>query len=254
MSMTEHLPLTTARVDDLPLFLAPLERMGRQSGLDEPLATHGHGVGLSLGGVSVLWLTHLLSEADHRLNHVTPWTAPRLYTLRQCTGQPVHPLDVSDDRLATVLEALSDDARWRALEGALTQRALRGYDLHPACIRVESTTASGPWPVTEDGLFPFGHRQDHRPDLPQVKIMVSALDPRGLPVATEVVPGQRADEPLSIPAIARLRESLGRRGLLDVGDGQRGALATRASSQAGGTTTGARWRRSNCHQPSGLAT
>ena len=109
--MTEHLTLTTERVDDIPLLLAQLERMGLQSVLDEHFATHGNWVGLSLGWVSVLWLTHILSEADHRLNHVKPWTEQRLYTLRQCTGQPVHPLDVSDDRLATVLEALSDDAR-----------------------------------------------------------------------------------------------------------------------------------------------
>ena len=176
----------------------------------------------------------MLSEADHRLNHVKPWTEQRLYTLRQCPGQPVHPLDVSDDRLATVLEALSDDARWSAFEGALNQRALRVYDLHPACIRLDSTTASGHWTVTEDGLFQCGHRQDHRPDLPQVKVMVSALDPLGMPVATDVVPGQRADDPLYIPAIARVREGLGRRGRLYVGDCQMGALETRAYIQAGG--------------------
>jgi len=234
MAMTEHLTLTTERVDDIPLLLAQLERMGLQSVLDEHFATHGNWVGLSLGWVSVLWLTHILSEADHRLNHVKPWTEQRLYTLRQCTGQPVHPLDVSDDRLATVLEALSDDARWSAFEGALNQRALRVYDLHPACIRLDSTTASGHWTVTEDGLFQFGHSKDHRPDLPQVKVMVSALDPLGMPVATDVVPGQRADDPLYIPAIARVREGLGRRGLLYVGDCKMGALETRAYIQAGG--------------------
>jgi transposase len=50
--------------------------------------------------------------------------------------------------------------------------------------------------VTEDGLFQLGHSQDHRPDLPQVKMMGSALEPLGMPVATDVVPGQRADDPL----------------------------------------------------------
>ena len=89
--------------------------------LDEHFPTHGNWVGLSLGWVTVLWLTHILSEADHRLNHVEPWAEQRLHTLRACTGQPVHPLDVSDDRLAAVLEALSDDTRWSAFEGAFTQ-------------------------------------------------------------------------------------------------------------------------------------
>ena len=232
--MTEPLILTTERVDDIPLLLAHLERMGLQPLLDTYVPTHGNWVGLSLGWVSVLWLTHILSEGDHRLNHVAPWAKQRLHTLRECTGQPVHPLDLSDDRLASVLEALSDDTCWRACEGALNQHALRVYDLQPVCVRLDSTSASGYWSVTEDGLFQFGHSKDHRPDLPQVKIMVAALDPLGMPVATDVVPGQRADDPLYIPAITRVREGLGRRGLLYVGDCKMAALETRAFLQAGG--------------------
>jgi transposase len=232
--MTERLTLTTERVDNIPLLLAQLERMGVQALLDEHFPTHGNWVGLSLGWVSVLWLTHILSEADHRLNHVKPWAEQRLHTLREGTGQLVHPLDVSDDRLATVLETVSDDPRWNAFEGALNQHVLRVYDLEPACVRLDSTTASGHWTVTEDGLFQFGHSKDHRPDLPQVKVMVSALDPLGMPVATDVIPGQRADDPLYLPAIARVRESLGRCGLLYVGDCKMGALETRACIQAEG--------------------
>jgi hypothetical protein len=95
--------------------------MGLQPLGDEHLATHGHWGGRSWGWVSVLWLTPLLSEADHRLHHGTPWAGPRLHTLRQGTGPPVHPWDVSDDRLATGLEALRDDARCSAFEGALKQ-------------------------------------------------------------------------------------------------------------------------------------
>jgi transposase len=136
--------------------------------------------------------------------------------------------------LAAVLEALSVDDRWAAFEGALTPQLLRVYDLQPERVRLDSTTASGSWTVTEDGLFQLGHSTDHRPDLPQVQVMVLALDPLGLPVATDVVPGQRADDPLYIPAITRVRQSLGRRGLLYVGDGKMGALATRAFIQADG--------------------
>jgi transposase len=55
-----------------------------------------------------------------------------------------------------------------------------------------------------------------------------------MPVATDIVPGQRADDPLYVPAIARVREGLGRRGLLYVGDCKMAALETRAFLQAGG--------------------
>ena len=146
----------------------------------------------------------------------------------------MHPWDVSDDRRAPVLEAWRDDARWRAVAGALTQRARRGYDRHPACIRLARMTASGPGTGTADGRCPLGHRHDPRPALPPGQVMVSALAPLGLPVAPDVVPGQRADEPRSIPASARVRAGLGRRGLRSGGDGQMGALETRAYIRAGG--------------------
>jgi transposase len=87
--------------------------------------------------------------------------------------------------------------------------------------------------VTEDGLWQFGHSTDHRPDLPPVKVMLAGLEPLGLPVATDVVPGQHADDPLYLPAITRVRQGVGRRGLRYVGDCTMGALETRASLQAG---------------------
>jgi len=232
--MNETFTIISERVDDIPLLLAQLERMGVQPLLDEHFPTHGNWTGLSLGWVGVLWLTHILSQADHRLNHVEPWAEQRLHTLRGCTGQLLHPLDISDDRLAGLLEALSDDECWCTFEGALNQQLLRVYDLQPQRVRLDSTTASGYWGVTEDGLFQLGHSKAHRPDLPQVKVMLAALDPLGLPVATDVVPGQRADDPLYVPAITRVRASLARRGLLYVGDCKMGALETRAFLQAGG--------------------
>jgi transposase len=82
-------------------------------------------------------------------------------------------------------------------------------------------------------MFQFGHSKDHRPDLPQVKVMMSTLDPLGLPLATAVVPGQHADDPLYIPAVRQVRASLGQRGLLYVGDGKMAALETRAFLHAG---------------------
>ena len=55
-----------------------------------------------------------------------------------------------------------------------------------------------------------------------------------MPLATQIVSGERADDPLYVPAIAQVRQGLGRRGLLYVGDSKMGALATRAFVQVGG--------------------
>ena len=63
--------------------------------------------------------------------------------------------------------------------------------------------------------------------------MLGALDPLGLPLAVDVVAGDQADDPLYLPVYRRIRQTLGRTGVLYVGDCKMGALATRATLQAG---------------------
>jgi len=226
--MTKTLTITTERVDDLPLLLTHLTRMGVPSLLEQHFHQHGNWQGISAGLVATIWLAHVLSQGDHRLNQVQPWAETRLLTLQTCTHQPVQPLDLTDDRLASVLRMLSDDAAWTSFERALTRDTLRVYDLRPARVRIDTTTSSGYWQVTEDGLFQLGHSKDHRPDLPQLKVLLATLDPLGMPLATDVLSGQRADDPLYLPAIARVRGGLMQRGLLYVGDCKMSSLATRA--------------------------
>jgi len=232
--MNEEPTITTERVDDIPLLLAHGERMGIPALLDQHFPTHGNWGGLSLGWTTMGWLAHILSEGDHRMNHLQAWAGKRLETLSASMGQVVGALDFSDDRLANILYALSDDARWSAFERTLNGRLLRVYELNPKLVRVDSTTASGYWEVSKGGLFQFGHSKNHRPDLPQVKVVLSTLDPLGMPLATDVLSGERADDPLYVPAIRQVREGLGKSGLLYVGDCKMAALATRAFVQAGG--------------------
>jgi transposase len=232
--MSEQPTIHTERVDDVPLLLAQLERMGVPPLLDAHFPAHGNRQGLSLGWVCAIWLAHILSRADHRLNQVRAWADQLQTTLASFLPVPLRPTDLTDDRLADALRVLSDDTRWAAYEGALNGHLLRVYDLHPTTVRVDSTTASGYWAVTEDGLFQFGHSKDHRPDLPQVKVMLATLDPLGMPLAADVVPGQRTDDPLYLPTIARVRASLSRTGLLYVGDCKLGTLGNRAALHGAG--------------------
>lgn len=230
-----ELTITTERIDDLPLLIGHMDRMGLGELLDEYFPTHGHWQGLSLGNVTTVWLAHVLSQADHRMKYVQPWAGARLETLsRLLDHQAVRALDFSDDRLALVLKALSQDEPWENFEADLNSRLLRVYDLEARCIRLDATTASGYFSVTEDGLFQFGHSKDHRPDLPQVKIMLATLDPLALPLSGQIVPGARADDPLYVPAVASVRQGLDRSGLLYVGDCKMAALGTRSFVAAGG--------------------
>ena len=232
--MSEPISVTYERVDDLPLLLAQQKRMGVQPLLDKHFPTHGNWQGLSLGWVASIWLGHILSQADHRLSYVQPWAEKRLSTLSICTGQSVRALDLSDDRLEAVLGYLSEDEPWHRFEEELGGHLVRVYDLKAERVRLDPTTASGYCGVSEDGLFQWGHSKNKRPDLAQVKIMLATLDPLALPVASEVLSGEKADDPLYVPAIKRVRETLLRNGLLYIGDCKMAAIATRGELEAGG--------------------
>jgi transposase len=58
--------------------------------------------------------------------------------------------------------------------------------------------------------------------------MMGALDPLGMPLATDVLSGERADDGLYLPIIERIRRGLHKTGLLFVGDCKMSALETRA--------------------------
>src|SRR6266568_3649744 len=203
--MNEISNIIPERVDDIPLLLEQMQRLGLPTLFDDHFPIHGHWQGLSVGWASTIWLSAILSRGDHRLVPVEPWVAKRLWTLGATTGQAVKRLDFTDDRLESALRHLSDDMRWAAFESALNQHTVRVYDLSTARVHVDSTSASAYATVTEGGLFQCGHSKDDRPDLPQVKVLQAVLDPLGIPLATDVVSGERADAPLSLPCIARVQ-------------------------------------------------
>src|SRR5256884_474660 len=232
--MNEISNIITERVDDIPLLIEQMQRMGLPTLFDDHFPTHGNWTGLSLGWVSTIWLSSILSRGDHRLVHVEPWVATRLWTLGVTTGQAVTRADFTDDRLEIVLRRLSEDTRWAAFEAALNQYTVRVYDLSTARVHVDSTSASVSARVSEGALCQFAHAKDHRPDLPQVKVMQAVLDPLGMPLATDVVSGERADDPLYMPCIARVQASVGRHGLLYVGACKMASRDTRARIAAAG--------------------
>lgn len=226
--MNEALIIEIERIDELPILLAQLKQMQVGGLLDQYFPAHANWQGASLGQLVVVWLCHIISEANHRLNHVRPWVKERPHTLQSGLGVALTELDFTDDRLASVLDRLSQDARWEQFEQALGQHLVRVYDLGAGPVGVDSTAASAYATVSPDGLFQFGHSKDHRPDLPQLKIQLAVLDPLGLPVSSTIVSGERADDGLYIPEIKKVQQTLQRKGLLYVGDCKMAALQTRA--------------------------
>jgi len=127
--MKEALSLETERVDDLPLLITHMQRMKLAELLDKHIPTHGHRKGLSVGELSVVWLTYILSQADHRMNRVQEWASRRLETLWRCGMDKLCLQDLTDDRLADVLRLLTDDVHWHAFEQELMSQLVQVYDL-----------------------------------------------------------------------------------------------------------------------------
>jgi len=118
----------------------------------------------------------------------------------------------------------------------LGQNTIRIYELTPERVRLDATTLSGYHAGTDSGLFQFGNSKDN-PALRQVKLMMGTLDPLGLPLATLVVSGERADDVLYRPLVDRVVGMLSQVGLLFVGDCKMSAWETRLHIRALGQHT-----------------
>ena len=221
------LVMITERVDDVALLIGQMVTMGFPEVLDRHIPRHWTQRGLSWGWTAVIWLAYIVTEGAHRKVSMETYIKGMHHTLSHLTAQSIEPLDFSDDRLSHLLKHLSKPAYWHAIERDLNERSIEIYDLAQNVIRCDATTVSGAHEVTEGGLVQFGHSKDD-PTRPQIKVMIGSLDPLGMPLATDVLSGERADDGLYIPLIQRIRTGLKTSGLLFVGDCKMSALETRA--------------------------
>ena len=228
--MSTELTITTERIDDFPLLLSVMLRLGLPDIFDRHLGRHGLHQGLSWGWIATIWLAHMMTQGDHRKQPVQAWVKQAQETIRIITGQQVRELDFTDDRLTLLLRRLSKPSTWQVVETELGRNILRVYKLIPENVRFDTTTVSGYHAGGEESLFEYGYSKDD-PTLRQVKVMLATLDPLGLPLVSQVVAGSIADDKLYIPAVDRVLQIIDGIGLLFVGDSKMSALAIRAHIQ-----------------------
>jgi transposase len=225
--MTPEMNITTERIDDFPLLLEVMRRLGLPDIIDNHLRRHGLQQGLSWGWIATIWLAHILTQSNPRKQPVQAWVRQAHETIERITGMKVRELDFTDDRLTLLLRRLSKPETWQAIETELGRSIIRVYELKPERVRLDATTVSGYHASGEEALFQYGHSKDD-PNLAQVKVMMATLDPLGLPLATQVVAGNTADDPLYVPAVDRVLQIIDGVGLLFVGDCKMSALSIRA--------------------------
>jgi transposase len=221
------LVIITERVDDVALLIGQMVNMGFVEVLDRHLPRHWKQRGRSWGWTAVIWLASILTEGDHRKVSVEAYLKGRKTTLSHLSAQVVDPLDCRDDRLGHLLKHLSQPQYWHGIEEDLNAHSMAVYPLPQDVIRCDATTVAGEHDVREGGLWQFGHSKDD-PSRPQITVMTGSLDPWGMPLATDVLAGERADDGLYIPLIERIASGLNTTGLLVVGACQMSALSTRA--------------------------
>src|SRR5438128_7036561 len=221
------LVIITERVDDVALLIGKMVKMGLPDVLDRHIPRHWTQRGFGWGWPALIWMAYIVTDGDHRKVSVETYLQGMHHTLSRLTAQVIVPLDFSDDRLSHLLQHLSQPAYWHEIERDLNELSIEVYDLSQDVIRCDATTVSGDHEVTEDRLVQFGHSKDD-PARPQIKVMMGSLDPLGMPLATDVLSGERADDGLYIPIMERVRSGLQTPGLLFVGDCKMSALETRA--------------------------
>ena len=203
-SNSEGLEVSSERMDDIPVIVAWLNQMEIAKWIDESLVRpHGNHQGLSYGELSVLLLTYIISQADHRLCAVEGWVNRHRQVLERSTQLSIGDKDVSDDRLARVVEELGLQSNaCSEIEVKLGQHLIRAYELPTDVARIDTSSYSVHHEQPSDesrSLLRQGHSKDHRPDLLQYRQMLGTLDPAGVPLVSATIPGTPAGS--KVPSI-----------------------------------------------------
>ena len=221
------------RADDLPLIIHWLKEMDIASIIDQELPPpHGNRKGLSYGQLSVLFLSYVVTQSDHRLCAVENWVEKHLLTLEMATGWNIGAKDATDDRLAYLLSIIGSSQTQERENIALRlgQKTIRAYELPTDKARSDTTSFSVYHQIgTEtENLLKFGYSKDRRPDLVQYRQMLATLDPMGMPLLGATLPGNKTDESDYLPTWRQLEKIIGHKDFLFLADSKASTWNNRA--------------------------
>ncbi len=230
INSTAGLSTSSESVDDIPLLVAHLQRLGMQRLLDAHFTSQQTHSEVSVGWVALIWLAHILSQSGRQARHVRSWVGTHPETLRWLTGQAFGPSDISDSRLRDILRLLDDDTVWEPFELALNQHIARAYRIPSERIRL--SRSAGLWYITSEGALQFDQGRRWWPGAMQVQLTVATVDGIGLPTTVWVAPSESAAA-VPVDAITQSRSALAGRRLTFIGNGELSSPLVRAAIHAG---------------------
>jgi transposase len=235
----QTIEITSERIDDIPVVIEWLKQMEIAKWIDKSLSKpHGNHQGMSYGQLSVLLLTYIITQADHRLSAVEMWVKKHIKVLEAVTGWSIGEKDTSDDRLARVVEELGlQPLACNQIEEKIGKHLIRAYELPTEVARADTSSFSVHHQQAEsesESLLRYGHSKDKRPDLLQYRQMLATLDPAGMPLVSTTLAGNGADDPIYYPTWQRMSKVIGHKQFVFIADCKAGAIATRAQIAAEG--------------------
>lgn len=219
------------RIDAIPIIIYCLMQMNTEKIIDSIYKPHTNRCGLTYGQLSVLFITYVIHSLNHRLSGMEEWLINHKTVIEQVTGWKLNDNDATDDRLGGMMGVFGED------EGKCAEFQLRsGQEIIAACelptgIARYDTTGFNVYHQSDDdkGILRFGHSRDHRPDLLQYKQGLGTIDPSGIPLMTDTISGEKADDRCCIPAWHRMVKTVGRPDFLFIADCKAASAETRAT-------------------------
>jgi transposase len=83
----------TERIDDFPLLLEVMQRLGRPAIIDNHLRRHGLQQSLIWGWIATIRLAHILTQSNPRKYLVQSWVRQAHETIERITGMKVNEFD-----------------------------------------------------------------------------------------------------------------------------------------------------------------
>jgi transposase len=160
------------------------------------------------------------------------WVCQHKTVLEQATGWQIGEKDATDDRLGRLSEVLGEnDQTSYKFQTRMGQHIISAYRLPTEIARYDTTSFNVQHHPenAKDGILQFGHSKNYRPDLLQFKQGLAVLDPAGVPILSETLAGNRADDPCYLPAWRRMVDTIGNPGFLYIADCKAASHETRAA-------------------------
>src|ERR1700730_633323 len=128
--------VSSEQVNDVPLILGILEELGIRRHIDGQIEQHGSWEGISAGTSVEIWQCYMLTEQDHRLVAVRDWVNDRRQMFKALLGIELRDTDLTDDRLAAVLDKLGYTDSQHQVDRSMLREWVSSYPLPSHIIRL----------------------------------------------------------------------------------------------------------------------